>query len=336
MSARTPTDPAPGSVAGQGLGEFDLIERYFAPLAGPGAFGLGDDAAVLTPTPGRQLVFTADAINAGVHFLGDDPAGDVAAKLLAVNLSDLAAMGAEGVGYLITTAWPGDLDEGWIADFAQGLAEAQAAYSVALLGGDTVATLGPLSLSLTAIGELPVDSALRRNGARAGDRIYVSGRIGDAGVGLHILRDGLMGGATADRERAVERYRRPEPRLALGRSLRGLASACIDISDGLVADLAHLAEQSAARMTVELDRVPVSPLADLIGGAAGAIVAGDDYELLFTAAPENETRLFAAAGEVAAPLSCIGQVRSGQGVEVIDQLGNAVVLERGGYRHFDR
>jgi thiamine-monophosphate kinase len=334
MSARNPADPAAGAVSGQRPGEFDLIGRYFAPLAGPGAFGLGDDAAVLTPTPGRQLVYTADAIIAGVHFLEDDPAGDVGAKLLGVNLSDLAAMGAEAVGYLITTAWPRDLNEAWIAAFAQGLAEGQAAYSVTLLGGDTVATAGPLSLSLMAIGELPTDSALRRNGARAGDHIYVSGRIGDAGVGLGILRDGLKGGAAADRDHAVRRYRRPEPRLALGRSLRELASACIDVSDGLIADLTHLAEQSSARMTLDLDRIPVSPLADLIGGPRAAIVAGDDYELLFTTAPENEARLFAAAGDVGVAVSCIGRVTEGQGVEVLDQSGNAVSLGRGGYRHF--
>ncbi|MDA1101541.1 MAG: thiamine-phosphate kinase [Proteobacteria bacterium] len=330
MSAHTPLDPAPG----RRLGEFDLIARYFAPLAGPGAFCLGDDAAVLTPTPGWQMVFTTDAIISGIHFLADDPAADVAIKLLAVNLSDLAAMGAEGVGYLITTAWPRDLDEAWIAEFAQGLAEGQAAYSVALLGGDTVATGGPLSLSLTAIGELPSNSALRRKGARAGDRIYVSGRIGDAGAGLRILRDGLKGGAATDRRRAVERYRRPQPRLALGRSLRGLASACIDVSDGLVADLAHLAEQSAARMILQLDRVPVSPLASLIGGAACAIVSGDDYELLFAAAPGNEKQLFAAAREAEVAVTCIGEVVEGQGVEVFDRLGNAILVDRGGYRHF--
>lgn len=330
MSAPIPTDPAPGSRSG----EFELIERYFAPLAGPGAFGLGDDAAVITPGAGRQLVFTADAIIAGVHFLVDDPAADVAAKLLAINLSDLAAMGAEGIGYLVTTAWPRDLDEAWIADFARGLAETQAAYSVVLLGGDTVATGGALSLSLTAIGDLPMDSALRRNGARIGDRVYVSGRIGDAGVGLRILRDGLEGGAAADRRIAVECYRRPRPRMALGRELRGLASACIDVSDGLIADLGHLAEQSAVGMVVELAHVPVSPLADLIGGPPGAIVAGDDYELLFTAAPASEQRLFAVAQSAGTAVACIGRVVPGRGVEVLDQDGNVISLDRGGYRHF--
>ena len=338
MSARNPADPALGAVSDRvsvlGPGEFNLIARYFAPLAGPGAFGLGDDAAVLTPTSGQQLVFTADAIISGVHFLVDDPAADVAAKLLAVNLSDLAAMGAEGVGYLITTAWPRALDESWVAAFAQGLAEAQAAYAVTLLGGDTVVTDGPLCLSLTAIGELPIDTALRRNGARPGDHIYVSGRLGDAGVGLRILRDGLLGGPAADRLMAIERYRRPRPRLALGRSLRDLASACIDVSDGLVADLNHLADQSCAHMVIELARVPISSLADLIGGAAGAIVAGDDYELLFTAPPVDETRLLAAASAAALAVTCIGQVVEGQGVEVLDQAGNPVVIDHGGYRHF--
>jgi len=330
MSGRNPTEPSPA----QKPGEFDLIGRYFAPLAGPGAFGLGDDAAVLTPPPGQQLVFTADAIIAGVHFLADDPAGDVAAKLLAVNLSDLAAMGAVGAGYLITTAWPRVLDEDWIADFAQGLGTAQAEHEIALLGGDTVATDGPMCLSLTAIGELPMGSAIRRNGAKAGDNIYVSGRIGDAGVGLRILCDGLMDGTTPDHQAAVERYRRPRPRLALGQALRGLASACIDISDGLVADLGHLAAQSRAAMTVDLAAIPLSPLAGLIGGAAAAIVAGDDYELLFTAAPDDEWRLLAAGQETGTAVSRIGRVTAGRGVEVVDAAGVKVNLAQPGYRHF--
>ncbi|MDP6875903.1 MAG: thiamine-phosphate kinase, partial [Alphaproteobacteria bacterium] len=221
MSGQNPDNPAaqPALAEASRSGEFDLIARYFAPLAGPGAFGLGDDAAVVTPGAGRQLVFTADAIIAGVHFLDNDPADDVAAKLLAVNLSDVAAMGAAGLGYLVTAAWPRDLEEAWIARFAQGLAEAQAEHGVALLGGDTVATNGPMSLSLTAIGEQPIGAALRRNGARVGDDIYVSGRIGDAGVGLRILRDGLTGGAPAERQTAIDRYRRPRPRLGLGRAL---------------------------------------------------------------------------------------------------------------------
>ncbi len=315
-----------------GSGEFDLIARYFAPLAGPGALGLGDDAAILTPPPGQQLVFTADAMIAGVHFLGDDPAPDVAAKLLAVNLSDLAAMGARGVGYLMTAAWPRDLDESWIAAFADGLGEMQAGHGIALLGGDTVATDGPLCLSLTAIGELPMNSALRRNGARLGDGIFVSGQIGGAGVGLRILRDGLAGGAELDRQATIDNYRRPQPRLALGQSLRGLASSCIDVSDGLMADLGHVAAQSSVRMEVELERVPLSPLADLIGGAVGAVTAGDDYELAFTARPEDENRLLAAAAGVA--VTRIGTVVTGQGAVALDGSGRPITLPRSGYRHF--
>ncbi|MDE0943217.1 MAG: thiamine-phosphate kinase [Alphaproteobacteria bacterium] len=325
-------------VVGSGRGEFDLIAQYFAPLAGPGAFDLGDDAALLTPVPGEQLVFTADAIIAGVHFLTDDPADTVALKLLGVNLSDLAAMGARGVGYLITTAWPHDLDERWIADFAQGLGRGQGRYNVELLGGDTVATHGPLSLSLTAVGAVPTGQALRRNGAQLGDRIYVSGRIGDGGVGLQILRDGLPGGAAADRQAAIERYRAPEPRLALGTALRGVASACIDVSDGLVADLGHLAEQSGARMAVELAQVPLTPLADLIGGSVAAITAGDDYELLFTAPADAEEQVRAAGRKADTAITCIGSVSArqsaGQGVELYDERGQTVVLDRPGYRHF--
>ncbi|MBT4489846.1 MAG: thiamine-phosphate kinase [Rhodospirillaceae bacterium] len=328
MSARKTAEPKGRT------GEFDLIARYFTPLAGLGAFGLGDDAAVLTPTSGCQMVYTADAIVSGVHFLPSDPAADVAAKLLAVNLSDLAAMGARGVGYLITTAWPRDLEETWIAGFAIGLGDAQASFDVALLGGDTVATTGPLCLSLTAIGEVPAGGALRRNGARPGDDIYVSGQIGDGGAGLRILRDNSAGGTESDRQRAVERYRRPTPRLALGSALRDLASACIDVSDGLVADLGHLSAQSSVCMVLDLVTVPVTPLSEMLGGAMGAIAAGDDYELLFTARPENKDRILAAARDADVPISRIGRVTEGQGVDILDAAGNSIVLPHGGYRHF--
>ena len=330
-----PGDQLPGGEIRDAIGgEFDLIANYFAPLAGPGAFGLGDDAAVMTPPPGQQLVFTADAIISGVHFLPADPAVDVAWKLLGVNLSDLAAMGAGGLGYLITTAWPRDLDQTWIAAFAEGLGQAQAAYGISLLGGDTVATGGPMCLSLTAIGTVPDPGVLRRNGARPGDRIFVSGRIGDAGAGLKILRDGLTDGAADERQMAIARYRRPSPRLALGQALRGLASSCIDISDGLVADLGHLATQSSVRMAVELPLVPLSPLAPLIGGAVGAVTAGDDYELLFTAPPEQTHRILDLAAETGVAVSVIGGVEKGQGVGLTNGAGETIALDRAGYRHF--
>ncbi|MFP6770952.1 MAG: thiamine-phosphate kinase [Alphaproteobacteria bacterium] len=319
---------------GRGPGEFELIERYFAPLSGPGAFNLGDDGAVLTPPPGEQLVFTADAMISGVHFLAADPGDQVAEKLVGVNLSDLAAMGAKGLGYLITTAWPRDISQDWIAAFAEGLGRAQASHDIYLLGGDTVATDGPLSLSLTAIGTVPQGSALRRNGAGMGDGIYVSGQIGDAGVGLRILRDGLAGGGDIDRHEAIDRYRRPQPRLLLGQALRGLASACIDISDGLIADLGHLSEQSRACMRIELAKVPLSPLAGLIGGAMAAVTAGDDYELLFTAPAEREAGILATAGEAGVAITLIGRVDGGQGIEVLDDQGRPIALSHHGYRHF--
>ncbi|MDP6565492.1 MAG: thiamine-phosphate kinase [Alphaproteobacteria bacterium] len=318
------------------LGEFDLIRRHFAPLAKgvEAALGLTDDAAVLTPTAGRQLVLTADAMIAGVHFLADDPAADVGAKLLRVNLSDLAAMGAAPLGYLMTTAWPGDLSESWIADFAAGLAADQAEFGIGLLGGDTVSTDGPLSLSLTAIGDLPAGTALRRDGAKAGDLIYLSGRVGDAGVGLHLRQDAIVVAEGEDRAHAVERFHRPRPRLALGQALRGLASACIDVSDGLVADLGHLARASGVGAAVELARVPLSPLAGAIGGPAVAITAGDDYELLFTVPTSAEARMNQAVASAGVAIQCIGRIVAGADVAVVDGEGRPLELPSTGYRHF--
>lgn len=334
MSAQTPVDGKLRAKQSGDCSEFDLIKRYFEPLAASGSFSLGDDAAVLTPKQGRQLVFTADAIVSGVHFLADDPPGDVAAKLLGVNLSDLAAMGAEGLGYLVTTAWPSNIDELWISSFAKGLAECQARYSVGLLGGDTVATNGPMCLSLTAIGDVPVNKVLRRNGANVGDLVYVSGCIGDAGVGLRILRDNAVGGELNDRAKAIEKYRCPQPRLGLGQALRGLASACIDVSDGVIADLEHLANESRKRMIINLPQIPVSPLANMIGGAEGAIIAGDDYELLFTSPPVNQDKLQATAKKTMIPITCIGEVLVGEGIEVLDNSGNPIDLTVGGFKHF--
>mgnify|MGYP003304839588 CR=1 FL=1 len=319
---------------GQKSGEFELIARYFAPLAGPGALGLGDDAAILTPRVGYEMVLTSDAIVSGIHFLPDDPPEDVAWKLLGVNLSDLAAMGAEPLGYLITTAWPRDLPESWVMSFASGLGAAQECFKISLLGGDTVVTPGPLTLSLTGLGYVPQNGALRRNGAQVGDLIFVSGQIGDAGVGLKILLDGHPVGDNDEQRSAVERYRRPRPQLALGMALRDLASACIDVSDGLVADLEHLANQSSLKMNVRLDLIPITPLAEMLGGAAGAVVAGDDYELLFTASPESEDRIFQLARDLSVPISTIGHVTDGSGVEITDPAGKAIPLDSPGYRHF--
>jgi len=319
---------------GQKSGEFELIARYFAPLAGPGGLGLGDDAALLTPRDGCEMVLTCDAIVSGVHFLPDDPAEDVAWKLLGVNLSDIAAMGAEPLGYLITTAWPRDLSESWVMSFARGLGAAQECFEISLLGGDTVATAGPLTLSLTGFGYVPQNGALRRNGSQIGDLIFVSGQIGDAGVGLNILQDGHSVGDDDEQRSAVERYRRPRPQLALGVALRNVANACIDVSDGLVADLEHLANQSSLKMNVRLGSVPITPLAEMLGGAAGAIVAGDDYELLFTVSPECKDIVFQLARELSVRITTIGHVTDGAGVEITDPTGKVIPFHSTGYRHF--
>jgi thiamine-monophosphate kinase len=324
-------------------GEFELIEKYFAPLAGgaAGALGLTDDAALLTPPAGRDLVLTADAMIEGVHFVPDQPPGLVARKLLRVNLSDLAAMGAVPLGYLVTAAWPETKDEAWIAEFAEGLAEDQAVFPVHLLGGDTTRTPGPLALSLTAVGTVPAGGGLKRGTARDGDLLFVSGTIGDSVLGLKILRGELE--VPDDRERAalVARHRLPEPRLALGQALldEGLATAAIDLSDGLVADIGHIAETSGLVARIEAAAIPLS-------AAAGRAVAGDpdlraalfgggeDYELAFAAAPGQAGAIAALAGRLALPIKRIGALAAGEGVKLVDESGEEVPLVSAGWTHF--
>ena len=325
------------------IGEFEMIARYFAPLAKgqPAALGLVDDAAVLTPPPGRELVLTADAMVSGVHFLPDDAAGGVAQKLLRVNLSDLAAMGATPLGYLLTCAWPKDIEESWVAAFAKGLAEDQQRFDLAVLGGDMTATPGPLTLSLTALGHVTPGRALRRSGARAGDRIYVSGAIGDGALGLLVLTHRLHGISREAAEALAERYHRPTPRVALGQALsrHGLAHACLDVSDGLVADLGHIARTSKLAARVKAKRVPLSlaareALAENLGLFPLLLTGGDDYELCFTAAPEKAPAIEALAQELALPLTDIGYMMAGEGVEVLDRDDKAIALARAGWTHF--
>ena len=323
------------------LGEFELIRKYFAPLAAdaPLAFGLADDAAVIRPDPGQDLVVTTDCMVAGVHFLLADGAEAIGRKLLRVNLSDLAAKGAVPAGYLLAAAFPEDIDESWIAAFARGLAADQALYAVPLLGGDTAATPGAMTLTVTAFGQLPQGSMLRRAGAIAGDGLYVSGTVGDAILGLAARRGDLKGLAPADVRALLNRLHLPEPRLTLGLRLRGVAHACLDVSDGLVQDLGHIADTSGVRCVIELARVPLS-------GTARAVVArdperrlacisgGDDYELAFAAPVDAEPRLAAIAAELGLPLTRIGRVESGAGIEVRDESGRSIQLKSGGYQHF--
>jgi thiamine-monophosphate kinase len=326
-------------VAQPRLGEFARIARYFAPLAGPGALGLLDDAALIDPLPGRQFVLTADAIVEGVHFLPGDPPDLVARKLMRVNLSDLAAKGATPLYYLMTTALPERCGEEWLAGFSAGLAADQAEFGIALLGGDSVATSGPIALSLMAIGSVPEGAAIRRGGALAGDVVFVSGSIGDAALGLSMLTGGL---APADAEGGAylaDRYRLPRPRVALGGRLLGLAHAMIDVSDGLVADLGHVCEVSGLAAIIEAERVPLSAPAARVLAAEPArlpqiLAGGDDYELLFTAAPDNATAVAAVAAALALPITAIGRIETGAGVRVLDAAGREISLAVQGFQHF--
>ena len=332
MAAPVPRDGPP-------LDEFQRIARFFAPLAAPGGLGLLDDAALIDPPHGQQLVVTADAIVAGVHFLPEDPADLVARKLLRVNLSDLAAKGAEPLFYLMTLALPEACDERWLADFASGLAADQAEFGIRLLGGDSVATPGPASLSLTAIGGVPAGAAIRRRGARAGDLVCISGTIGDAALGLAGLTGRLPHAGAAACAALAGRYRLPQPRLALGLSLRGLAHAMIDVSDGLVADLGHVCAVSSVAARIEAARVPLSPAArDLLAGDPALLrlilAGGDDYELLFTVARDDLAAAEAAGRAIGLPVREIGRIEPGQGVRVTDAAGREIELAATGYRHF--
>ena len=317
-------------------GEFEFIARRLRPLATtPGALALTDDAALLDPAAGRQLVLTKDAMVAGVHFLPDDPPGQIAQKLLRVNLSDLAAMGAAPLGYLLALARPKETSDAWLGEFCAGLAADNAAFGIALLGGDTVSTPGPLTLSLTAIGEVPTGLALLRSGARPGDDVWVSGTLGDAALGFRRCKAKLESPSEA-RGFLIERYRLPQPRLALGQALRGIASAAIDVSDGLVADLGHILETSgvgaaAARRT----QLPLSAAArDLPGARDAALAGGDDYELLFTAPSKRRAEITALARRLDLPLSRIGMIRADQGLHVLDEKGQELPVRKAGWQHF--
>jgi thiamine-monophosphate kinase len=308
------------------LSEFGLIAKYFVPLAThPGALALTDDAAVLSEEAQHDLVVTADALTAGVHFLPDDPPNLIASKALRVNLSDLAAKGADPVGYLLALALPQSIDDAWLAEFARGLGEDQKTFGVSLLGGDTTATPGPLTIAITALGRVARGAMIRRSGAKPGDQVFVSGTIGDAGAGLAILQ-GKTGGGDTDREFLTGRYRQPTPRLSLGRALRGLASASLDVSDGLIADLGHISETSGVRIVVAADAIPLSAaLARFDLDIVRAATAGDDYEIAFTASGPIPADL---------PVTRIGHVEPGQGVVLVDAQGHEIPVRRAGFTHF--
>lgn len=326
-----------------GMGEFGRIERFFRPLAVgvPGAFDLTDDAAVLDVPYDQQLVVTTDAMVGGVHFLPQDNPADLAHKILAVNMSDLAAKGAEPLAYSLVTALPKSIGDDWVEAFAKGLGEAQREFKVNLAGGDSVSTSGPLSLTITALGLVPRNRMIRRKGARIGDALFVTGSIGDAALGLKLAQGSITQPvAEADRAYLLSRLRRPSPRLDLVASLRVFGTAALDVSDGLIADLRHLAVASKVRLAVDTQAVPLSGAAlRLLLNAPGlrrtVLTGGDDYEIAFTAPADKAEDIAAAGVNAGIKVTRIGKVTEGEpGLDLLGYDGTEAELGTGGWRHF--
>lgn len=322
-------------------GEFELIAELFSPLThgAPGALGLMDDAALIDIAPGRQLITTVDTLIAGVHFRHDDPPDLIARKALRVNLSDIAAKGARPVGFLHALALNDSIDDIFLERYAAGLKADVAAFQIPLLGGDTTSGPGPLAITITAFGEVEKGRALLRRGARQGDAVCVTGTIGDGAVGLAVLNGDikLPGDLAAN---VVDRYRLPQPRFIAGCALAGHVTACMDISDGLVADIAHLCRASDIAAEITREAIPLSP------GTRAAVAqnsshwdvvlgGGDDYELAFTLPQDKVPSLSVLAEELGFPLTCIGTIVGGRiaGEVAVRADGVPVALTRRGYRH---
>lgn len=308
------------------MDEFGIIRRYFSPLTKgfSGALGLGDDAALLDVPAGMQLVVTKDAICEGVHFRGDEPPALIAQKLLRTNLSDLAAKGAQPWCYFLAVSLPKGTTEQFVADFARGLAKDQKQFGIRLAGGDTTSTPGPMVFSLTALGLVAKGKMLRRNSAKAGDLLCVSGMVGDAALGL----------LKPENRTLNARYLLPQPRVELGLALQNIASACMDMSDGLVQDAEHLCSASKCSAIIDVTKVPLSSAARKILKSRPELMhtiltGGDDYELLFTVPTKNLAKLKRLKG-----VSVIGQIKAGKGVNVLDAKGAKMSFLRSGYRHF--
>ncbi|MGY0505506.1 thiamine-phosphate kinase [Luteimonas sp. e5] len=314
------------------MAEFDLIERIRARVAARAdvRLGIGDDAALLAPPPGHELAFAADTLNAGIHFPPHTDPVAIGWKALAVNLSDLAAMGARPAWCSLSLSLP-EADAGWLDGFLDGFFELAGLHELALVGGDT--TRGPLSLAVSVIGLVEAGSALQRAHARAGDEVWVSGHLGDAAAALAQWQ---AGGPVMPELRT--RLERPQPRIALGRALRGLAHACIDLSDGLVADLGHICRASGLGARIEVEALPCSPaLAELAVDAgqrlAWQVAGGDDYELCFSAPPQSRPALEALSRDLGLALSCIGAMVPGSGVQLLRE-GRPWQAPRRGFEHF--
>jgi thiamine-monophosphate kinase len=326
--------------------EDELIAIYFAPLAGPGAFGLRDDAALVAQKPGRDIVATKDMSIAGVHFFADDPPGAVARKSLRVNLSDLAAKGAEPAGFLLGLALPEDWTAHWLAGFAQGLGADAAAYKCPLLGGDTVKSPGPLVVSITAFGTVPAGKMVLREGAAAGDRIYVTGTIGDAALGLKFRLDAAQDTewahcvSQADAAYFAGRALLPRPRLCLRAALRAHAHAAIDISDGFAGDLAKMLRLTGMTAEVMTADVPLSEAARKILYVAPSLLetiltGGDDYEILCAVPPSQSAAFEADAAAAGVPVRPVATATPGTAPPVFkDAEGRSLVVARPSFQHF--
>lgn len=332
-------------MTGRIASEADVIATYLAPLAEtfPGALGLRDDAAVIVPPAGHDLVVTTDAIAAGVHFLAGDAAGDIGWKALAVNVSDLAAKGAEPLAYQMALSFPDSPTHLWMTQFSQGLAQAQTTFGLVLCGGDSDRRPGPLSITITAFGSVPKGRLVPRTTARPGDRLFVSGTLGDAALGLKLRRDPALshawGLSQGETDHLVHRYLRPEPRLALRQALRGHASAAMDLSDGLAKDLSRMCEVSGVAARVRLLDMPLSDAARQVvlsdARQHTAIVAGgDDYEILAAVPVDARGQFKATAQSAGMSVTEIGEVTAGRGLVIETPEGGVLQLDRAGWEHF--
>lgn len=324
-------------------GEERIID-LLRPLARhPGAFGLIDDCAVVTPPPGTDLVLKADAVVGGVHFFPDDPAADIARKALRVNLSDLAAKGAKPIGFLLSFALPDDIGRQWLADFVNGLGQDVERYGCPLLGGDTVSTPGPVTIAITVFGVVPTGTMVKRDGAKTGDRVLVSGTIGDAALGVLLCKDATLarrwGLNTAQAQHLIGRYRLPQPRNAGAEALRQFAHGGMDVSDGLVGDLGKMCKASGTSTTLFATQVPLSEAAQTALAADPTLIepiltGGDDYEVLTTVEDAKVAPLRQAAEEAGVMLTEIGRMADGEGVRVLGSGGETLAFKQSSYSHF--
>ncbi|MHB1213575.1 MAG: thiamine-phosphate kinase [Thiobacillus sp.] len=314
--------------------EFDLIARHFT-RATPGAvLGVGDDCALLAPTPGMQLAVSSDMLLEGRHFSPQDSPAGIGHKSLAVNLSDLAAMGATPRWATLSIALP-QADDAWLTAFARGFFRMADQHGIELVGGDT--TRGALTISITVIGEVPPGQALRRDGAQAGDDVWVSGVLGSAALAL-AYRQGRLFMEQIDAARVLPALYLPTPRVALGIALRGIASSAIDISDGLLGDLGHILQRSQVGATLEFAALPTLPVAQAYLHEKVAVdcvlAGGDDYELCFTAPAGKRDAVRAAAGTAGVAVTHIGRITAGSGLTVSDTKGQPLPIDHTGYDHF--